>query len=118
MIICLRTASEKITVNVQDLIQFLNGLVPGFGPIVEKVWQGEVDEQALAEELKALHDVEMAPYAEASVAQLCRCTEKLLEDHGPPDAESIVERKHLLNTVQEFSCTSDRFQQILDAPHW
>lgn len=105
-------------VAVQDLINYMNELVPGFGPIVKKVWDGQTDEETISGELKEMHDPELGPYIDAIVAQLCQCTLQLLEDHGPPDAEASVDRKHLLKSVNSLTHASDHFQKMLDQPNW
>jgi hypothetical protein len=109
---------EYIVAAAQDLINFMNGMVPGFGPLVQRVWEGETDEQALAGELKGMHDAEMGPFIEASVAQLCHCTQQLMEDHGIPDAEACVDRKNLLASVNNIARASAHLEKVLDQQGW
>ena len=92
----------------------MNGLLPGFGQIVQRVWDGETDEQALAGGLKENHDVEIGPLIDATVAQLCQCTLQLQEDHGGPDTEAPVDRKRLVDSVKSFSHAIDYFEKSLD----
>jgi hypothetical protein len=96
----------------------MNELLPGFGQIVQRVWDGETDEEALATELKAMHDSELKLLIEASVGQLCQCTLKLQEDHGPPDAANCVDRKNLVKSVMAISRASEVVQKMQEQPHW
>lgn len=111
---CLSWCSYMRLISVQDLVSFVNELVPGFGQVVQKVWDGEADEQALAGGLKEMHDAEIGPLIEAAVAQLCQCTLQLQEDHGAPDARAPVDRKRLVNSVKSLSCAADHFEKMLD----
>eukprot|EP00892_Ulva_mutabilis_P002767 jgi/Ulvmu1/12491/UM009_0144.1 len=108
----LRAEEERNTAN--DIIMYMTGMLPGFGTVVPHVWEGEeVDVRKLAEELSQGHTDDMKNMVAACVQQLCDCFEALVQEHGAPDPNRIVERKLLVQTTSRIAVASAHARTVM-----
>lgn len=91
---------------------FMSKMLPGFGIIVPRVWDGELDVKNLTEELSQGQNDDIKPMIAACVQQLCSCFEALVEEHGPADPKSAVARKLLVRTTEPIAMASAYAQKF------
>jgi hypothetical protein len=103
-------------VGLQDLIGFVNGMIPGLGEAVQRVWnfEEEVDVEQLAEAIKMKHTPDTDGAIDACIGQLCTCTQVLLEEHGLPDPSKPIPRKRLVRSVDHVAVVQGYIESTLD----
>lgn len=92
---------------MQELVMFMSQVLPGFGTIVPQVWDGEVNPDLLIEDLLHGQHDDIKPWIRACAKQLCSCFVALVEEHGPPDPNTVISRKMLVRTTAPIGFTAE-----------
>lgn len=86
---------------------FMSQVLPGFGTIVPHVWDGEADPDLLIKDLLQGQRDDIKPWIRACAKQLCSCFVALVEEHGPPDPDTVIARKMLVRTTEPVAFTAE-----------
>ena len=89
--------------HIQDSVRFVTSLLPGFGLVVDGVWQGQTDADALTQQVlqnAPSGDEVVQQLGAVAVKQLLACNARLQEAYGPPDPQAPPNRQKLVIKVK------------------